>query len=113
MTSPVPVPQIINGYPVLAAIAVPARPGELPFQFIVICQQRHTPPGGGPYVTWRTGTRDGREWAAENGHYDLTWPQAVASLASRASLPAPAGPHLPAGPHTGDAPGHGGKEAGK
>ncbi len=53
MTSVVPVPQKIAGLPVVAAIAVAARPGELPLQFIVICQQHRTPPGAGPYVTWR------------------------------------------------------------
>ena len=92
MTSVVPVPQTIAGLPVVAAIAVAARPGELPWQFIVICQHHHTAPGAGPYVTWRVGSRDGHEWAAENGCYDLTWPQAVASLTSRASLPDPADP---------------------
>lgn len=95
MTPVVPVPQTIAGYPVVAAIAVPTRPGELPWQFIVICQQPRTAPGAGPYVTWRVGSRDGHQWAAENGCYDLTWPQAVASFTSRASLPAPADPRQP------------------
>jgi hypothetical protein len=95
MTSVVPVPQTIAGYPVVAAIAVAARPGELPWQFIVICQQHRTSQGAGPYVTWRVGSRDGHQWAAENGCYDLTWPQAVASFTSRASLPDPPGPHRP------------------
>jgi len=97
MTPLVPVPQKIAGLPVVAAIAVAARPGELPWQFIVICQQDRTAPGTGPYVTWRVGSRDGHQWAAENGRYELTWPEAVASFASRASLPAPVGPHQPGG----------------
>jgi len=97
---------------VVAAIAVPARPGELPCEYIVICQQDHSPPGGGPYVTWRAGTRDGREWVAEQGQREPTWPQAVASFASRASLPAPAGPHTPpSGGWAGEAPGPYGEEA--
>jgi len=104
MTSIVPVPQQINGCPVLAAIAVPARPGELPSEFIVICQQDPPPPGGEPYVTWRAGTRDGHQWTAEHGHYNLTWPQAVASFASRASLPAPTDPPPPGRRHTDDPP---------
>ena len=91
MTPVVPVPQTITGCPVVAAIAVPSRPGELPCEYIVICQQDRTPPGTGPYITWRAGTRDGREWTAEHGVPGLTWPQAVASFASRASLPAPGG----------------------
>ena len=95
MTSVVPVPQTIGSYPVVAAIAVAARPGELPWQFIVICQQHRTAPGTGPYITWRVGSRDGHQWAAENGFYDLTWPQAVASFTSRASLPDPPDPHRP------------------
>jgi hypothetical protein len=97
MTPIVPVPQKIGGYAVVAAIAVAARPGELPWQYIVICQQEHTPPGAGPYITWRAGSRDGREWAVENGRHGLTWPEAVASFASRASLPAPAGQLRPGG----------------
>jgi hypothetical protein len=104
MTPPVPVPQLVAGCPVVAAIAVPARPGELPCQYIVICQQNHAPPGGGPYVTWRAGTRDGHQWTAEHGHHGLTWPQAVASFTSRASLPAPAGPPPPARRRTDDPP---------
>ncbi len=104
MTSIVPVPQQINGHPVLAAIAAAARPGELPFQFIVICQQHQAPPGGEPYVTWRAGTRDGTDWVVENGHYDLSWPEAVASFVSRASLPAIVGPARPAGRRGGDPP---------
>jgi len=83
--------------PVVAAIAVAARPGELPWQFVVICQHHRTPPGGGPYVTWRVGSGDGREWTAENGRHDLTWPEAVASFSSRASLPDPTLPHPPGG----------------
>lgn len=88
MTPVIPVPQTIAGCPVVAAITVPSRPGELPCEFIVICQQSGTPPGVGPYVVWRVGTPDGREWIAEHGVPSLTWPQAVASFASRASLPA-------------------------
>jgi len=88
----VPVPQTIEGYPVVAAIAVPPRPGELPFEFIVICQQDPAASAAGPYVTWRAGTPDGSRWEARNGQPGLTWPQAVASFASRASLPAPAVP---------------------
>jgi hypothetical protein len=95
MTSVVPVPQTIADYPVVAAITVAPRPGELPWQFIVICQQPRTAPGVGPYVTWRVGSRDGHQWAAENGCDGLTWPQAVASFTSRASLPDPQGPHRP------------------
>ena len=53
------------------------------------------PQGADSYVTWRVGSRDGHQWAAENGCYDLTWPQAVASFISRASLPDPPGPHRP------------------
>jgi hypothetical protein len=94
MTSIVPVPQKIASLPVVAAMAVAARPSELPWQFIVICQQDRTAPGTGPYVTWRVGSRDGREWAAENGCYDLTWPKR-----SPASPAAPACPPPPA--HTG------------
>lgn len=86
MTSTVPVPHEIAGCPVVAAIAVAPRPGELPWQFIVICQQPGTGAGTGPYVTWRVGSRDGRDWTTENGRPDLTWPEAVASFASRASL---------------------------
>jgi hypothetical protein len=92
----IPVPQTIAGCPVVAAIAVPSRPGELPCEYIVICQHDRTPQGGGPYVTWRAGTRDGREWITEHAVPGLTWPQAVASLASRASLPAPSGALGPA-----------------
>jgi hypothetical protein len=92
----IPVPQEIHGCPVVAAIAVPSRPGELPCQYIVTCQQDRPPPGEGPYVTWRAGTRDGREWAAEQAQYDPIWPQAVATFARRASLPAPGDPPGPA-----------------
>lgn len=102
MTPVVPVPQTIAGCPVVAAIAVPSRPGELPCEFIVICEQDRTLPGTGPYVTWRAGTRDGREWTAGHGVPGLTWELAVASFASRASLPAP-----------GEPPGHAGEEAGR
>jgi hypothetical protein len=89
MTAVIAVPQTITGCPVVAAIAVAPRPGEPPFEFIVICQDDRTQPGAGPYVTWRAGTCDGREWTAEHPAAGLTWPQAVASFASRASLPAP------------------------
>lgn len=97
MTPIIPVPQRIDGCPVVAAITVPARPGEQPWQFIVICQQEHAPPGAGPYSTWRAGTADGRQWTAGHGRRDLTWPQAVASFTSRASLPTPADSPGPAG----------------
>jgi hypothetical protein len=100
MSLVIPVPREIHGCPVVAAIAVPSRPGELPCQFIVICQQ-DPPPGEGPYVTWRAGTRDGREWAAEQAQHDLTWPQAVAAFARRASLPGPADPPGPASKEAG------------
>jgi hypothetical protein len=93
MTPVVPVPQTIAGYPVVAAIAVAPRPGDLPWQFIVICQQDHVAPGRGHYVTWRVGSRDGHQWAAENARQDLTWPEAVASFTSRASLPTPTDSH--------------------
>jgi hypothetical protein len=84
----VPVPQYIEGCPVLAAIAVLARPGEPPFEFVVICQQDDPPAGTGPYVIWRAGTADGRQWTARHGRPGLTWPEAVAGFASLASLPA-------------------------
>ncbi len=83
----VPVPQYIEGCPVIAAIAVLARPGEPPFEFVVICQADH-PPGDGPYVIWRAGTADGRQWTARHRRPDLTWPEAIAILASLASMPA-------------------------
>lgn len=87
MPQTVPVPQYIEGCPVVAAIAVLARPGEPPFEFVVICQADDPAPGAGPYVIWRVGTTDGRQWTARHRRPGLTWPEAVAILASLASLP--------------------------
>jgi hypothetical protein len=90
MTTTVPVPQMIEGCPALAAIAVPARPGELPVQFVVICEQQCSAVGDDHrYVAWRVGRRDGGHWTARHSEPGLTWPQAIESLARRASLPAP------------------------
>jgi hypothetical protein len=77
-----PVPQHIDGWPVVGAITVPPRPGERPFVFIVITQQHE-----GTYVTWRTSTADGIQWAACHPEPHTTWPDAVDSLIRRASLP--------------------------
>jgi hypothetical protein len=87
-----PVPQYIEDCPVIAAIAVLARPGEPPFEFVVICQQHDPPLGAGPYVVWRVGTSDGRQWIARHRHHGLTWLEAVTIFAARASLPAPGTP---------------------
>jgi len=84
----IPIPQQIAGCLVVAAITVPSRPGEPPHEFIVICQDQYAPARGSPYSTWRAGTADGRVWEAGHGRRDLTWPEAVASFASRASIPA-------------------------
>jgi hypothetical protein len=84
----VPVPQYIEGCPVLAAVAVLARPGELPFEFVVICQQHDPPPGADPYVIWRAGTADGLKWTVRHGRPGLPWSEAIAVLASLASMPA-------------------------
>lgn len=77
-----PVPQLIDGNPVVGAITVPPRPGERPFVFIVITQRNE-----GTYVTWRTSTTDGIQWAASHPEIHTMWPDAVDSLMRRASLP--------------------------
>jgi hypothetical protein len=77
----VPVPQYIEGSPVVAAIAVLARPGELPSELVVICQA-DDPPGDGPFVIWRAGTADGSQWTARNPRPALTWQEAIEILAS-------------------------------
>jgi hypothetical protein len=82
----IPVPQYIEGCPVVAAIAVLARPAEPPFEFVVICQADNPPHG--PYVIWRAGTADGRQWTARHPRPCLTWEEAIAVLASLASMPA-------------------------
>jgi hypothetical protein len=84
--SVIPVPQHIDGLPVVAAIAVPARPRELPDTYLVICQ-RPDPRGASPYLTMRVSTPDGSTWTATHPADCPDWPAAVASFASRASLP--------------------------
>jgi len=88
MAPVIPVPRQVASCPVVAAITVPSRPGEPPYQFIVICQDPDAQVSANPYSTLRVGTADGREWVAGHGRHDLTWPEAVASFVSRASIPA-------------------------
>jgi hypothetical protein len=88
--SVIPVPQLVDGLPVVGAIAVPARPRELPATFLVICQ-RPDPDSASPYLTMRASTCDGITWSAAHPVDCPDWPAAVASFASRASLP-PAAP---------------------
>jgi hypothetical protein len=90
--SVIPVPQHIDGLPVVGAIAVPARPRELPGTFLVICR-RPDPHDACPYLTMRVSTSDGTTWTAAHPIDCPDWPAAVASFASRASLPPAAARH--------------------
>lgn len=91
LPAPAGPPALVNGYPVVAAVA----DGQDATSWIVICRRTQRMPawaaGTSWYVTWRT-SWDGRRWTGENGdygpHHGLTWPQAQQSLASRLNLPA-------------------------
>ncbi len=83
-------PTVVNGYPVVAAVAEREDAGS----WIVICRRTERMPDWAAdtawYVTWRAWQADGR-WHAEFGdygpHHGLTWPQAQQSLLRRLGLP--------------------------
>jgi hypothetical protein len=83
------IPQVVNGYPVMAAVAE----GEHAGSWIVICRRTEPMPDWAEttnwYVTWRVWWAQGR-WQAETGdygpHHGLTWPQAQQSLLRRLDL---------------------------
>ena len=85
-------PTVVNGYPVVAAVAEREDAGS----WIVICRRTERMPDWAAdtawYVTWRAWRADGR-WHAEHGdygpHHGLTWSQAHQSLLRRLALPPP------------------------
>ncbi|GAA1884100.1 hypothetical protein [Asanoa iriomotensis] len=85
-------PTVVNGYPVVAAVAEREDAGS----WIVICRRTERMPDWAAdtawYVTWRAWHAGGR-WHAERGdygpHHGLTWAQAQQSLLRRLDLPTP------------------------
>jgi DNA processing protein len=80
-------PRTVNQLPVIDWRPKPARPGELPAQFYVICL-RPDDNGGRPYIVWTIAYDPGYQgggWVAGNGRYDLTWERAQQVLDERAA----------------------------
>src|SRR5262245_41653069 len=74
-----PVPQTVNHHNVLAAI----RTGN--DQYVVICEDARK--GWNPYITWKVAwNEDDSTWFAENGHYDMSWSQALGDFVKRSNL---------------------------
>lgn len=90
--SETPPPAIVNGYPVVAAVAE----ADHATSWIVICRRtEQMPEWAGDtawYVTWRAWWADGR-YHTESGdygpHHGMTWPQAQQSLLRRLDLAPP------------------------
>ncbi|MBV9449325.1 MAG: DNA-protecting protein DprA [Streptosporangiaceae bacterium] len=80
-------PRTVNQLPVIDWRPKPARPGELPAQFYVICL-RPDDEGERPYIVWTIAYDPGYQrgiWVAGNGRYDLTWERAQQVLDERAA----------------------------
>jgi hypothetical protein len=80
-------PRTVNQLPVIDWRPKPARPGELPAQFYIICV-RPDDAGGRPYIVWTIAYDPGYQggsWVAGNGRYDLTWDRARQVLGERAA----------------------------
>lgn len=92
VAAPTAVPAVVNGYPVVAAVAERDDAAS----WIVICRRTQPMPDWAGatswYVTWRVWWAHGR-WQAENGdygpHHGLTWPQAQQSMLRRLHVAAP------------------------
>jgi hypothetical protein len=92
-----PVPQKINGRPVVAAVCRAPKTGEVPGQYEVICYDHDGEPdlNSSDFTVWRACYErpacDGYpgHWIPTRGHYKLTWEQACETLINRAGLENP------------------------
>jgi len=76
-----PLPQRILDRVVLAAVRVPARPGEWADQCFVVIEARSL--YDAPLYSVYHAQHTGKGWEPENGSHDLTWPGALDTLAER------------------------------
>lgn len=83
----IPTPTEVNGFHVVSAVAITARPGEYQNQWIVICEPANPDPTTGRgYLTWLVAwspTYNGGSYVAMEGCYELTRDEADTSLRQR------------------------------
>lgn len=82
-------PGTVNGYPVIAAAALPDSEYLVKGRHIIVCRNDDPHKSVFPFVTWEIGHsgKDGHgdgQWNAYWGHHDLTRDEAFTDLAGRA-----------------------------
>lgn len=85
MTAEDALPQWVNGFRVMAITRIPPRGGEVPIQFVVICDRGSDDEIRDPenrYVLWDVALKNG-EYRCGYGFYDLSWAEAIHAYTDR------------------------------